>query len=97
MLKEDFSLQFEGFSPSEEVIQRLKASLGELYAKAPSRSFLKASFKRTGKVIEGMIGINCSAGKFASKVSGDDFDALSSSAFSELDWQLKSWKAKRFI
>ena len=96
MLKEDFSLHFEGFSPSEETLARLRNSLLDLYSKAPHRSFLKASFKRTGQLIEGMVGINSFAGKFASKVSGEDFDVLSHTVLKDLDWQIQSWKAKRF-
>lgn len=97
MLSEDFSLQFEGFSPSEDAIEKIKIALSDLYSKSPHRSFLKATFKCTGQVFEGVIDITSAAGKFMVEVKDKDLDAMSKNAFDKITWELDSWKAKRFI
>lgn len=97
MLTEDFSLRFEGFKPSEAVIEKIKIALSDLYSKSPHRSFLRATFKSSGQVFEGVIHITSAAGKFVVEVTDKDLDSLSKSAFEKIIWQLDSWKAKRFL
>lgn len=96
MLSENFSLQFEGFVPTEEVAKKIRISLSDLYSHSPHQSFLKATFKSTGQVFEGVIHITSAAGKFAVSVAHKDLDVMSSSAFEKIKWQLASWKEKRF-
>jgi hypothetical protein len=97
MLTEDFTLQFEGFDPSEDVLKRLRLALSDLYARSPHRSFLKATFKFTGHMFEGAIHITSAAEQFVSKVTAKDFDSLSKSALEDLNLQLQSWKTTRFM
>lgn len=97
MLSEDFSLHFEGFAPSEAVIEKIKIALSDLYSKSPHRSFLRATFKSSGQVFEGVIDITSAAGKFVVEVKDTDLEAMSKAAFEKIIWQLDSWKAKRFL
>lgn len=97
MLSEDFSLQFEGFVPSEAVTERIKIALSDLYSKSPHRSFLKATFRSTGQVFEGVIHITSVAGKFVVEVADKDLDVMSKTAFEKIKWQLDTWKQKRFL
>lgn len=97
MLSEDFSLKFEGFSPSEEVLKKIKISLSDLYSKSPHRSFVRATFKCTGQVFEGVIDITSVAGKFVAQTTNVDFDILSKQTFKDITKQLDIWKSERIL
>ncbi len=97
MLSEDFSLQFDGFSPSEEVVRKIRIALSDLYLLAPHRSFLKATFRSLNETFVGEIDIISQVGKFKVSLDGKDFESLTQSAIEKIRWQLDSWKATRFI
>jgi hypothetical protein len=96
MLSENFSLQFEGFKPNEEITRKIRIAMSDLYSKSPHQSFLKATFKSTGQVFEGVIDITSAAGKFVVEVADKDFELATGSAFEKIKFQLEAWKQTRF-
>lgn len=97
MLTEEFSLDFVGFEPDDDLLHMIRIRMSDLYAKSPHRSFLKATFTKTGHAFEGIIDITSGVVKFAVQVQNPDINTLSSQAFDKIKWDLDSWKAKRFI
>lgn len=97
MLNEEFSLDFVGFEPDEDLLHTIRIRMSDLYSKSPHRSFLKATFIKTGHAFEGIIDITSGVVKFAVQAQNTDINALSSQAFEKIKWDLDSWKAKRFV
>lgn len=95
MLNEDFSLEFLGFEPTEELKKMIDALLRDTYLKSPSQSFLKATFKLTGDLFEGVIDITSSAGHFIAKAADADITRTGSKLFNKIRVELDKWKSDR--
>ena len=96
MLAEDVKLKFKGFEPSHDVRSMIDILLNELHLKAPSQSFLSATFTLTNGIFEGVIKITSTAENFAVKVSDATINGLRHKLFDKVGGQLKEWKKSRF-
>lgn len=97
MLSENFKVQFSGFEPSEEFRKWVDKLLRETHLKSPSQSFLKATFKKTGGLIEGMIDVSSTVGRFAAKAVDRDFLPLGKKLSDGIVKELDRWKSMRII
>jgi hypothetical protein len=96
MLAEDVKLKFKGFEPSTDVRSTIDILLNELHLKAPSQSFLSATFTLTNGIFEGVIKITSTAENFAVKAADATVNGLRHQLFDKLGAQLKEWKKVRF-
>lgn len=96
MLAEDYSVQFDGFEPSSETRSAIDIVLRQLYLRAPSRSFLKATFTRTGDIFEGVINITSRAGEFVVEATDKQLKLVGEKLIDGLGSQLEKWRAIRF-
>jgi hypothetical protein len=96
MLSEDVRLLFKGFEPTHDVRSMIDILLNELHLKAPSQSFLSATFTLTNGIFEGAIKITSSAENFAVKAADATLNGLRKQLFEKLGTQLKDWKKIRF-
>lgn len=96
MLAEDVKLKFKGFEPSHDVRSMIDILLNELHLKAPSRSFLSATFTMTNGIFEGVIKITSTAENFAVKAADATINGLRHQLFDKVGNQLKEWKKGRF-
>jgi hypothetical protein len=97
MLNEDFSLEFLGFTPTEELRKMIDILLGETYLQSPSQSFLKATFTLTGGLFEGVIDITSSAGHFIAKATDSNLAEAGTKLFNKIAAELDEWKSGRII
>lgn len=95
MLSEDVKIKFRGFEPTHDVRSALDILLNQLHLKAPSKSFLSASFTLTNGVIEGVIKITSTAENFVAKATDVHVGEVSNKLFAKLGSQLEKWKALR--
>lgn len=96
MLSEDVKIKFRGFEPTHDMRSVIDILLTELHLKAPSQSFLSATFTLTNGIFEGVIKITSSAENFAVKAADATINGLRHKLFDTLGHQLKEWKKIRF-
>lgn len=96
MLAEDVKLKFRGFEPTHDMRHVIDILLTELHLKAPSQSFLHATFTLTNGLFEGAIKVTSSAENFVVKATDATINGLRHQLFDKLGAQFKEWKQTRF-
>lgn len=96
MLSEEVKIQYEGFEPTHDMRSSLYIILNKLHLKAPSQSFLSASFTLTNGIFEGAIKITSAAENFMAKATDVQLSELCDKLAGKVDQQIVKWKALRF-
>ena len=97
MLSEDVKIRYSGFEPSHDFRSALDILLNELHLKAPSQSFIKATFTLTNGIFEGVIKVTSAAENFVVKASDGNVAELKRALFDRLGTQLEKWKSLRCL
>ncbi|HMN67513.1 MAG TPA: hypothetical protein PKC28_03145 [Bdellovibrionales bacterium] len=96
MLSEDVKIRFRGFEPSHDVRSALDIILNQLHLKAPSQSFLSATFTLTNGIFEGVIKISSTAENFMAKASDVHLTDVGHKLMEKIGIDFDNWKANRF-
>ena len=96
MLSEDVKVLFSGFEPTTDMKSSLYFVLDRMHIKAPSQSFLSATFTLTNGLFEGVVQITSSAEDFVVKATAVTIPQLGQKLMEKLGDSLAAWKALRF-
>lgn len=96
MPREEISLQFRGFHPSQFTQAYLNQKLSELYEAAPYGAHMDATFFRKDRSLKGVLTIYSSAGKFLAVASGRRVKEVTKKLMEQIRKQLSKWKSERF-
>lgn len=97
MLSEDVKIKYSGFEPTHDFRSALDILLNELHLKAPSQSFIKATFSATNGIFEGVIKVTSVAENFVVNASDKTLSGVKSKLFDTLASQLEKWKSLRCL
>jgi hypothetical protein len=89
-------IRFEGFSPSPFMRTYFKSLVESLNEETPAWSQVRATVRRVGKGLRGMIQVNSRAGVFFATAHSDRATDLGHKLMFRLRRQLDKWKGRRF-
>ncbi len=92
----DRVIDYSGFDPSGDETSQLKTALERVHMEAPSDSFTKLIFTKTGNTIEGILKVTSTNGSFLAREKGQELVALADDLIQKIRSQLSSWKELRF-
>jgi hypothetical protein len=92
----DRVIDYSGFKPSGDETSQLSNALERVHMEAPSDSFTKMIFTKTGDTIEGLIKVTSTNGSFLVREKGQELLQLGDSLIQKIRSQLSSWKELRF-
>lgn len=93
----DIEVKFVGFTPSEEVNAEIMALTEELYMRAPSDSFLKATFTIQNGAVKGMIQLISVNGRFEAVAEDVDVHVLAKKLTHRMKSKLEEWRSHRVL
>lgn len=96
MLKDELSLKFIGFRPSEFAQTSLNKTMSELLDEAPYGAMLKAAFTKKGLQYKGVVTIYSSAGRFFAVSTGSELKKVNHKLTEQIRKQFDKWKSQRF-
>ena len=91
------NLEFIGFEPSENIVERALEKLGRVFGESPSDAATTATLKKTRKGFEGHVAIHSAVGSFVADVIGEDPLAVMHRLSLKIRSQLRVWKRSRQI
>ena len=92
----DRVVDYSGFNPSLDDNAKVNTAIERMHNEAPSDSFTKVIFTKTGNTIEGILKITSTNGLFLAKGKGQEFVQLAESLIQKVREQLTGWKRLRF-
>ncbi|WP_413290144.1 hypothetical protein [Bdellovibrio sp. HCB337] len=96
MLKDEVSVQFQGFHPSEFTRSHVDLVMSELQDEAPSNATLKGVFSRKDHTFKAVVSIHSFAGKFFASASGTKLKDVTDQILQQLRRKLGQWKSDRY-
>lgn len=96
MYRDEVSIKYQGFHPSDFTKIFLQSLLSELHEESPSGSTLKAQFIRREHMFKAIVSIHSSAGKFFAVASGKRLREVADKIIRQIRKQLDKWKTARF-
>lgn len=96
MYKDEVSIKYQGFHPSDFTKTFLQSLLSEIHEESPAGSTLKADFSRKDHIFKAIISIHSSAGKFFAVASGRKLREVTDKIVDQIRKQLDKWKSARF-
>lgn len=94
---ENFLFRAKGFRPSNLISSSMKQKINALIDEAPSNSHIKMTVtKTTGEVIEGILTIHSTVGKFIVQATGARPLEVTEQLFKKIQSEIKLWKQNRF-
>ncbi len=91
----NYSVQFQGFSPSNFTRDYLDSKLAQLHGRAPIGSKLNAVFVRESGGIKATLRIMSHAGDFFAVARGFNLKDANRRLASQIQKQMKRWKTRR--
>ncbi|MBX3041824.1 MAG: hypothetical protein KF789_14045 [Bdellovibrionaceae bacterium] len=95
MMREQVSVQYRGFHPSEFTESQIDALIKEIQAEAPHGATLKAVFSRKDFYVRGVISVQSSSGRFFAVASGRRLTEVTGQIAQKMRRQLHRWKSER--
>jgi hypothetical protein len=95
MFRDEFSIQFHGFHPSEETESMVRERLGLLHEKAPYGATVSARFFRHDGHLKATITINSHAGRFFAVSTGEHLREVIQNAVDQIHKQMERSKTLR--
>lgn len=94
---ENFLIRARGFRPSNLISSSMKQKIRALIEEAPSNSHIKMTVtKTTGEVIEGILTIHSTVGKFIVEATGTRPLEVTEHLLRKIRNEIKLWKQNRF-
>jgi|GEM_PF-2822895 len=97
--QEDFrqiSVQYQGFHPSDYVVQHIGGLLDDLYEEAPYGATIRATVTKRNDTYKAMLSIHSAVGPFFAVAASPSLRELSDQLFSRAHRRIEKWKSKRF-
>ncbi|MFN3454720.1 MAG: hypothetical protein ACK41T_07125 [Pseudobdellovibrio sp.] len=96
MFKDEITMQFQGFHPTDFTRNLLNGTLTEIREEAPTGANVKGTFSRKDRMFKGIITIYSSAGKFFATATGKKLKDVQHKLMQQMRRQLNRWKSERF-
>ncbi|MBS1970940.1 MAG: hypothetical protein JSU04_11570 [Bdellovibrionales bacterium] len=95
MFKDEVSIQYQGFHPSEFTRSHVSLVMSELQDEAPYGATLKGIFMRREDQFKATVTIYSSAGKFFATATGRKLKNVTDQILRQIRRQLEQWKSRR--
>lgn len=95
MFKDEVSIQYQGFHPSEFTRTHVSLVMSELQEEAPYGATLKGIVSRKEDQFKAMVTIYSSAGKFFATATGRKLKNVTDQILRQIRRQLGQWKSRR--
>jgi ribosome-associated translation inhibitor RaiA len=95
MFKDEVSIQYQGFHPSEFTRSHVSLVMSELQDEAPYGATLKGTFSRRDDQFKATVTIYSSAGRFFATATGRKLKQVTDQILRQLRRQLEHWKSRR--
>lgn len=96
MSKNLMHIEYQGFSPTDEIREHFERIIHEVHEEAPYGARIRAVFARRHRTFRGRIQINSAVGPFFAMARGDSYQAVMKRLLEQMRRRLNRWKSRRF-